>query len=134
MKVNITARHLQVNEDVEEHAEEKFGKLDRFFSGIRHVDLVITLEGHGPTASCHVEATCILDHGTRLRGHGDAGDVLAAVDEAEQRLQKQLRRFHARLKAHRDRSRIGSDADVPASAEEATYEQVVREMLEEGEQ
>jgi len=134
MDVNITARHVDLNDEIEKHAEEQFGKLDRFFQGVRSVDVVIRLEGHGAAANCHVEATCILEHGTRLRGAGEAGDIIAAIDESEQRLQKQLRRFHAKLKAHRDRSRIAEGGASPAPSEEATYEQVVREMLEEGEQ
>jgi len=60
--------------------------------------------------------------------------MYAAIDAAEGKIEKQIRRFNSKLKNHRDRSRIGSeDAAVSSEAQhdEATYEAIVREMLEE---
>ena len=63
-----------------------------------------------------------------------SADMMQAIDAAEAKLQKQIRRFHARLKAHRDRTRISDSAPTAREQEEATYEQVVREMLDEEEE
>lgn len=134
MKLNIVGRHLDISPRMENHAREKFGKLDRYFAGIQHADVVLQVNGRGQAATFGVEAAVVLGHGTRLVGKGQAPDALSAIDQAENRLEKQIRRFHARLKAHRDRQRISHDRGAPQEEEEATYEQVVREMLEEGEE
>jgi len=134
MIVNVTGRHLELKPETEQHAEERFSKLDRYFAGIQRADVVIGLEGHGATKEVSVEATVTLGHGTKLMGKGRADEANAALDQAESRLEKQLRRFHARLKAHRDRTRIADSGEVTVTESEATYEEVVREMLEEGEE
>lgn len=134
MKLSIVGRHLDISPSMESHAREKFAKLDRYFAGIQHADIVLQVNGRGQAATVGVEAAVVLGHGTRLVGKGQAADALAAIDQAENRLEKQIRRFHARLKAHRDRQRIAHGRGASAEADEATYEQVVREMLEEGEE
>lgn len=134
MKLNIVGRHLDISPRMENHAREKFAKLDRYFAGIQHADLVMQVNGRGQAATYGVEAAVVLGHGTRLVGKGQAADALTAIDQAENKLEKQIRRFHARLKAHRDRQRISHAQGGPPEEEEATYEQVVREMLEEGEE
>jgi putative sigma-54 modulation protein len=134
MKVNIVGRHLAIPSSTEEYTRQKFGKLDRFFVGIQRADVVLGVDGHGPAQAYTVEATVVLGHGTKLVGKAQAPDLTAAIDQSESRLQKQIRRFHARLKSHRARDRIGPDRPATREEEEATYEQVVREMLEEGQE
>jgi len=131
MKVNIVGRQIKVPDEVESYARDKFTKLVKYFAGIQHADVVMEVNGHGQQRVHEVEASVTLGHGTRLLGRGSGGDLLTAIDVAEGKLQKQIRRFHARLKAHRDRRRISEEAALPPEQEEATYEQVVREMLEE---
>jgi len=134
MKLNIVGRHLDISPKMENHAREKFAKLDRYFAGIQHADVVMQVNGRGQAATFGVEAAVVLGHGARLVGKGKAADAFSAIDQAENKLEKQIRRFHARLKAHRDRQRISHDKGGLPEKEEATYEQVVREMLDEGEE
>jgi len=131
MQVNIVGRQIKVPQEVESYARDKFTKLVKYFAGIQHADVVMEVNGHGQQRLHEVEASVTLGHGTRLLGRGSGADLLTAIDVAEGKLQKQIRRFHARLKAHRDRRRIAEEAALPAEKEEDTYEQVVREMLEE---
>jgi len=130
MKVNIVGRNVKITTEMEHYAREKVSKLDRFFSGIQHVDVVMNVDGNDNHS---VEASAFLPKGVILVGKAEAADMYVAMDMAESKVQKQVRRFHARLKAHRDRTRIAGGATVePAPDEnEATYEHIVREMLEE---
>ncbi len=132
MKVQITGRHVTVTPELESHVHEKFTKLERFFPGIAHTNVILSLEGHGTSKTCIAEATVVLGQGARLHGRGEAPDDMgAAIDVAEARLQKQVRRFHAKLTAHRDRAATQPVTSARASEEEATYEQIVRQMLDE---
>jgi putative sigma-54 modulation protein len=134
MKVNIVGRQIKVPPEAESYARDKFGRLGKYFAGIQHADIVMAIDGHAQQRRHEVEASVTLGHGTRLLGKGAGGDLTAAIDAAEAKLQKQIRRFHARLKAHRDRTRISDSQPVSPEQEEATYEQVVREMLDEEEE
>jgi len=127
MKVNIVGRHLHVTPAMQDYARERLSKLEHFFVGIRHVDVTMNVNG----LAHHVELAAFLGKKSKLIAQADGGDMYQAVDAAEAKLQKQIRRLHARLKAHRDRTRITDAGDVEAQDQEATYEQVVREMLEE---
>lgn len=128
MKVNISGRHVKVTREMEDYARDKASKLDRFFDRIMHVDVL--LEADGLNHFCEMSAT--LGRHAKVVGKAQADGMLAAIDLAESKITRQIQKFHDRLKTHRDRSRIppaGGAAGAPS--EEETYEQVVREMLEE---
>ncbi|MHC4938803.1 MAG: ribosome hibernation-promoting factor, HPF/YfiA family [Planctomycetota bacterium] len=129
MKVNISGRHVTVNDELESYAREKAEKIGKFFSGIQHIDWVLGHESDQNT----VEASVVLGQGAKLLGKAEAEDMKAAIDMAESKLTKQIRRFHAKLKSHRDRRRVADGAPIAVEETEATYEQVVQEMLEEDE-
>lgn len=129
MKVNVVGRNFTVRPDLRDYAEEKARKLDHFFSGIRHIDVIMQVDGQNRS----VEIIGTLGRGARLVAKAESDDLMAAIDQAESKMEKQIRRFHARLKAHRDRTRIAEGEAAPPAEEEATYEQVVREMLEDEE-
>jgi len=128
MKVNISGRHVSMTDELESYAREKAEKIGKYFSGIQHIDIVLD---HNSKDQNVVEASVVLGHGTKLLGKAEAEDMKAAIDMAESKLSKQIRRFHAKLKSHRDRRRVADGAPVSNEESEATYEQVVREMLDE---
>ena len=127
MKINIVARHTAGNSKWEEYAREKSEKLGKFFAGVQHVECV--LDAGSKTNS--VEMNVVLGQGAKLVGKAESDEMFAAIDQAEAKLEKQMRRFHAKIKAHRDRTRIADAPPSPVEEHEATYEQVIQEMLEE---
>ena len=130
MNVNVTGRHVKVTSEMEVYATDKVQKLGKFFAGIQQADVTMDVNGLTHTA----EIAVLLGQGQKLFGKAEAEDMYSAVDMAEGKLEKQIRRYHARIKGHRDRTRIGDEPGSPASeAEEETYENVVREMLDKDE-
>ena len=127
MQINISGRHISLDPVTEGYAREKAEKLGKYFAGIQHVDFVLAHSGN----LNEVEASVVLGQGAKLLGKAESEDMKAAIDMAESKLTKQMRRFHAKLKTHRDRTRVADGAPVESEPDEATYEQVVREMLEE---
>lgn len=130
MKVNISGRHVSVNDEIETYAREKVEKLGKYFSGIQHADIVLDHDAKGLSAA---EISVVLGQGAKLLGKAESEDMKAAIDQADSKLTKQIRRFHAKLKAHRDRTRVVDGVPVVPEEQEATYEQVVKDMLEEDE-
>ena len=131
MKINVIARHSAPNPKWEEYAREKSAKLGKYFSGIQHVEWVLDSGSKSGSKTKSVEMNVVLGQGAKLVGKAESGEMLSAIDLVESKLQKQIRRFHAKLKAHRDRTRIADGAPSPVEEHEATYEQVIQEMLEE---
>jgi putative sigma-54 modulation protein len=130
MKVTINGRHVKVSDKVEAYARDKAGKLAHFFDRLDHVTVTLGADGKSQV-SAEMEVTLV--RGVRLVGKASAGDFLSAIDLAEAKLQRQIQKFHDRLKAHRART-AGGGGRPPTQAEtEKTYEQVVREMLDEKE-
>jgi len=130
MKVKINGRHVKLEPTVEAYAREKALKLEHFFDRIDHVAVTLYADGKNQKL---VEMEVALVRGVRLVGKAAAGDFLEAIDLAEAKLQRQIQKFHDRLKAHRLRTG-GAGGRPPSPAEtEQTYEQVVRDMLEEKE-
>jgi putative sigma-54 modulation protein len=127
MKVNITGRHVKITDAMREYARDKASKLDRFFDRILHVDVLLEADGQRYL----VEMSATLGRHAKVVGKAQGENMLAAIDLAESKVQRQIQKFHDRLKDRRDRRRIGASERPAAEQEEATYEQIVREMLEE---
>jgi len=127
MKVNITGRHVKISDAMRDYAREKAGKLDRFFDRIQHVDVLLEADG----LRYLVEMSATLGRGARVVCKAQGENMTAAIDVAETKLARQIQKFHDRLRNHRDRTKIASKGAGAAEPEEATYEQIVREMLEE---
>ena len=130
MKVNVTGRHARVTQGMQDYARDKAAKLDRFFDRLQNVEVVLDLHGQDYAAEMSVH----LVRNVTLVGKAKSGEMHTAIDMAEHKLERQIRKFHDRIKAHRDRTRVadGSHAEVVESEE--TYDEVIREMLEEKEE
>jgi ribosomal subunit interface protein len=85
---------------------------DRGYSG--HV--TIGKEGFGFRTECAVH----LDSGITLHSEGMAGDAYASAEQAAQRIEKRLRRYHGRLK-DRQAVRVDGAAIDTLSIDAASY-------------
>ncbi len=124
MKVDLHIRHSSVAQPIQDYAVEKATRLDRYFDRILHVD--VTLE---VGELCSAEMIAVLPRGARLVGKAEGEDLHSVVDQAEGKLKRQIRRFHDKLRGHRDRSRAaGGQTPEGHAREEETYEQIVRDI------
>ena len=98
MQISISSRHTSVTPALERAVRAKIGHLDRF------LDILETAEVHFDEArnqrivdreTCEVT---IMGHGHHLRCKVSAPDAFAAVDLAEAKLERQIRKLRTRLK------------------------------------
>lgn len=88
MQVRITGRHVEVTPAVKEYAEEKLGKLVRFFNRITSIELLLeSIKGVQ-----RAEAVAHVEHSAPVVGHSDKADVIAAVDEVADKIERQLKK------------------------------------------
>lgn len=126
MDVSISSRHLTVTPKLEEAIRAKIGRLDRFLpeldTAVVHLD-----EARNPRITDREVCEVTLSgHGHRLRCKVKAPDPLTAVDRAEAKLERQIRKLRTKLQARhhgrgatirnrgRRRSAGGSGGDGPA--------------------
>ena len=100
MRVLVTARHVAATKAIQDYARDKAGRLEHLFEGLRLVGVTLDVgrKGHaGQTAEFLAHIT-----GGGLCVARAKGKLLyEAIDEAEAKLQGQLRRRKARLRRRR---------------------------------
>ena len=124
MNITITGRHLNVANDLKDHAEKEISKLQRFYKDIIDVQMTMAVERHRH----RVEITAHI-HDHTLRASGESGDMYTSIDGAAEKLGRQLRKFHGKF---REPPRVDKEKILAAALEEAE-EEVEEEVEEEAE-
>lgn len=96
MQVIIAARHFELTDSLRAHVEEQFGELDRYEPRISRVEVTLLEEKNRRD----VEALASVDRGEPLHAEATAGDFRTAIDQARDRLARQLKKQRARHRDH----------------------------------
>ena len=116
MEISISSRHTPITPGLEEAVRTKIGQLDRYLDDLDTAEVHFD-EARNPRIvdreTCEVTLT---GHGHRLRCKVNAPDALTAVDVAEAKLERQIRKLRTKLQnRHRGRGdsiRTGSVAEL----------------------
>ncbi len=123
MKISIAGRHMDVGQSLEEHTHARLEGMTQYFTQVNDADVTFR---HGNEGNHKAEVT-IHASGVTLRATGSAKDnFFAAIDDAAEKLETQLKRYKGRLKKHRER-RENSAAKFEAFQTISTVHQVVEE-------
>lgn len=99
MQIHISGRHVELGDSFRTQVEKRLSEnILKYIDRITHVDVVVSKQGSQFRVDIH--ANTGTHAGLVMKSHGDAVDVYAAFDEAATRIEKQLRRYKRRLKAH----------------------------------
>ncbi|MBJ3777205.1 ribosome hibernation-promoting factor, HPF/YfiA family [Acuticoccus mangrovi] len=111
MSLTITGKNMDVGAALRQRIEERLAtSLGKYFDGNHSGQITLSKTGAGFDVDC----TLHLDTGIVLRTSASAGDATFAFDQAAERIDKRLRRYKRRLKAHHHGP--GSGADEVAAA------------------
>lgn len=103
MDIITTARRFELTPDVREHAEKRLQKLERYFDHIQEIHLILAQEKHRQIAEVAVHA-----NGTELISRQETHDMLASIDQVVDRLERQLKKYNARLKDRKSRRPVAA--------------------------
>lgn len=92
MSVNITCRHIEIDAPTRERIELKASKLTRFHDKIQSVDVIVSQEKHAQVA----EVIALVD-GAAVKSRKTGEDLIASLDAAFDKVQRQLKRYKTRL-------------------------------------
>ena len=116
MEISISSRHIPITSGLEEAVRTKIGQLDRYLEDLDTAEVHFD-EARNPRianrGTCEVTLT---GHGHHLRCKVNAPDPFTAIDLAEAKLERQIRKLRTRLRnRHRGRGdtiRTGATAGV----------------------
>ena len=97
MQIDIAARHMSLEPTIRDRVEEVVRRLDRIGERIITAHAILDVVGGMPW----VELRLHLAPGQLLVATASADDHRTALDLADARMRRQLRRSHTRPRAHR---------------------------------
>ncbi|MDA3792307.1 MAG: ribosome-associated translation inhibitor RaiA [Elusimicrobia bacterium] len=96
MKVNITARHLELTSALKEYAEKKLLHARKFAGNIKKGHIILNVE-----KDRHIAEIVVSVKNHNITAKAVAGDMYAAIDVVMDKLNKQLKKHLEKIKDHR---------------------------------
>src|SRR5262249_48367715 len=92
-EITVTGRHPSITQAMRTYAQEKITKMTRIFERLMSARVTLEIEGveHRAEASVHGP------RGAVLVAHAAANDMFRALDQLEDRLERQLRKLKTRI-------------------------------------
>ena len=100
MEITVTGRHMPITEPIEKHAQEKAGKLSRYFDRLAKLEILV--EKAEDQRSFKVEFIAHIDGQDHLIAHATGEDLYHGIEQAVQKMERQLTDLKERIKSHRD--------------------------------
>ena len=97
MTFRVSGKHIELGEALRERISARvLEALEKYFDGGFSGHATVGKEAFG----FHTECVVHLDSGIVLRADSTAADANLSADQAAEHMDKQLRRYHSRLKDH----------------------------------
>jgi putative sigma-54 modulation protein len=126
--VVVTGRNIEVPKDLQDYAQKKLGRLDRYLDNIIELRVEMSARKAKSATDRQVVQATLLAGGTLLRAEERSSDMYAAVDAVADKLSRQARRFKERLYR---KGRVRSDRPAVRVVEEEMAEELLTEAEEE---
>lgn len=94
MKIRVAERHMEVGAALRDYAVSKVEALERYFDGIISVDIVMDVQRERQI----VDMVAHLIKKKTAKTTVESNSMYASIDEAVDKLKRQLRRYKTRLK------------------------------------
>lgn len=96
MQINITARHLDVDDKLKAHANERLMRLSRYSHKIEEARVVFSLEKF-----TYISEIILTGKHLRMSATGEEESLRASFDECLVNIEKQLEKFRSKAKGHK---------------------------------
>jgi putative sigma-54 modulation protein len=114
LNIRVTGRTDDVTSGMKNKAQQKVTKLLRFYDRITWVDVVLGVDKERRVA----EVTAGLNRGNTVVGKAKSSDMYAAIDQAIDKIARQLRKHKEKLKNRRPRRSTMEEEPAPSDDEE----------------
>ena len=100
MQLSVTGRHIEITDSMKKYAEDKAGKLTRYYDRVETIDVVLDHE----SLRFKVELVVRADHKHTFVAQTDAGDFYEAVDLVSKKMERQLTEHKERFRNRKHRA------------------------------
>ncbi len=98
MQVSVTFRHMDATDALKAFASDKMSRIEKYIHVPTDAHVVLSVEKHLHRAEINVTA-----NGMRVRGEETSADMYGSIDGATAKVERQLKRYRAKLAAHKPR-------------------------------
>lgn len=97
LHVIVQGKHLDVTPALREYAEEKVGKITRYFDQVQEAQVVLSVERRDGLGKAQVVEVTVWGDGLVLRGEEASQDMYASIDLVFDKLRKQIEKYRSKL-------------------------------------
>src|SRR6266571_5255802 len=124
MQITTTFRHLEPSDALKSYAEEKLERIKKYIDEPMVAQVFMTVE-----KIRHCAEITLTAKGITMKAAEETNDMYAAVDAVVDKIERQLRRYKERIKAHKpasdSRERLVQKSIVDAESIEQLKEPVI---------
>ena len=96
MQIAVTFRHMEPSDALKSYAEEKLERVKKYIDEPVVVQVFLTVE-----KIRHMAEVTINAKGITIKAAEETNDMYASIDAVSDKIERQLRRFKERIKAHK---------------------------------
>lgn len=97
LHVIVQGKHIAVTPALREYAEEKLGRITRYFDHVQEAQVVLSVERRGDLGKAQVVEVSVRGDGVVLRGEEASADMYASIDLVAEKLKKQIERYRSKF-------------------------------------
>jgi len=99
MQITTTFRHIDASEALKSYAEEKLSRVQKYIDEPISAQVFLTVE-----KIRHIAEITITAKGITIKASEETNDMYAAIDAVLDKIERQLRRYKEKIKAHKPSS------------------------------
>ena len=93
MKILVTARHFELNENINNYATEEIKRLEKYFDHIIESHLTMSIEKSRQIADLSVKV-----YGTVLTSKAKTYDMYIAIEQVVSKMETQIKKYKSKLR------------------------------------
>lgn len=97
LNVMVQGKNIDVTPSLREYAEEKVGRIARYFDAIQEAQVVLSVQRRDNIGKAQVVEVTVWGDGIVLRGVDASEDMYASIDGVFEKLRKQVEKFRSKL-------------------------------------
>jgi len=124
MKTTVTGRHVDITPALRAYVEERVNRVARYSDLATQAAVILTVEKYRHTADVSLNV-----NGVVIQAKEETSEMYASIDQAVEKIERQLKKHKDRLHDHRQRAEP-APPDITEGGEPVIRETVVRESVD----
>ena len=126
MRVDVKGRNLPVSEEIREHVNKRFRKIERQVSELAELEVEVLEERNPAIADSEVAEATLHLKGVTLRARAASPDIMHSINLVSDELSRQVKRHREKRRGRRE-ARAAAASGAPCAAPETPDGEVVVE-------